>query len=78
MNALILTTDHDLKHKLQQLCATLSPPVELVLDMPGVLRLDPVAMTPPDLIFFDARGEQREVIAALERTAVRHPEAIIL
>jgi len=78
MNALILTTDHDLKHKLQQLCATLSPPVELVRDMPGMLRLDPVAMTSPDLIFFDARGEQREVIAALERTAVRHPEAIIL
>ena len=78
MNALILTTDPELKLKLQQLCATLSPPVELVRDMPGMLRLDPVAITAPDLIFFDARGDQREVIAALERTSVRHPEAIIV
>ncbi len=78
MNALMLTTDQELKLKLQQLCAALSPPITLLPDMPGMLRLDPVAITVPDLVFFDARGEQREVLASLERVSARHPEAMIV
>jgi hypothetical protein len=58
MNALMLTTDLELKTKLQQLCAAMSPPITLLPDMPGMLRLDPVAIAVPDLVFFDARGEQ--------------------
>lgn len=78
MNALMLTTDLELKLKLQQLCAAMSPPITLIRDMPGMLRLDPIAITVPDLVFFDARGEQREVIASLERISSRHPEAMIM
>jgi pilus assembly protein CpaE len=78
MNALMLTTDLELKLKLQQLCAAMSPPITLLPDMPGMLRLDPVAIAVPDLVFFDARGEQREVLASLERVSVRHPEAMIV
>jgi pilus assembly protein CpaE len=78
MNALMLTTDLELKTKLQQLCAAMSPPITLLPDMPGMLRLDPVAIAVPDLVFFDARGEQREVLASLERVSARHPEAMIV
>lgn len=78
MNALMLTTDMELKLKLQKLCAEISPPISLIRDMPGMLRLDPVAMTMPDLIFFDARGEQREIVASLERISARHQEAMII
>ncbi len=76
MNALMLTTDQDLKLKLQRLCAAMSPPITFVRDMPSMLRLDPVAMTAPDLVFFDARGEQREVVSSLERITERHPGAM--
>ena len=77
MNALMLTTDQDLKLKLQ-LCAAMSPPITLVRDMPGMLRLDPVAMTLPDLVFFDGRGEQGEVVASLERISARYQESMIV
>lgn len=78
MNALMLTTDLELKLKLQKLCAAMSPPIALVRDMPGMLRLDPVAMTLPDLVFFDGRGEQREVVASLERISARYQESMIV
>lgn len=78
MNALMLTTDLELKLKLQKLCAAMSPPITLVRDMPGMLRLDPVAMTLPDLVFFDGRGEQGEVVASLERISARYQESMIV
>lgn len=78
MNALILTTDQGLKQSLQRLCESLTPPINLVRDMPGMLRLDPVAMTAPNLVLFDARGEQSEAVASLERISERHPDAMIL
>jgi pilus assembly protein CpaE len=78
MNALILTTDQALKLGLQQLCASLTPPINLVKDMPGMLRLDPIAMTEPDLILFDARGNQAEVLSSLDRITDRHPLAVVL
>jgi pilus assembly protein CpaE len=78
MNALMLTTDLELKLKLQKLCAAMSPPITLVRDMPGMLRIDPVAMTLPDLVFFDGRGEQGEVVASLERISARYQESMIV
>ena len=78
MNALILTTDQALKLTLQRLCSSLTPPINLVKDMPGMLRLDPVAMSVPDLVLFDARGDQTEVLASLDRIADRHPDAMVL
>ncbi|MFM8246964.1 MAG: hypothetical protein ACKN9M_08445, partial [Burkholderiaceae bacterium] len=78
MNALILTTDQALKLGLQQLCASLTPPINLVKDMPGMLRLDPIVMTEPDLIMFDARGNHAEVLSSLDRITDRHPLAVVL
>ena len=43
-----------------------------------MLRLDPIAMAIPDLIFFDARGEQHEIVDSLERISARHQEAMII
>jgi pilus assembly protein CpaE len=78
MNALVVSADTELKATIQRLCASRIPAITIVRDMPGMPRLDPVTTVVPDFIFFDARGEQQDALASLERVAARYPQAMIV
>jgi pilus assembly protein CpaE len=78
MNALVVSTDQELKATIQQWCASRTQAITVVRDMPGMLHADPVPQQRPDLVFFDARGDQEHVLASLEHIATRHPQAMIV
>lgn len=78
MNALVVSPDLELKATIQKLCASRMLSIDVVRDMPGMPRLDPVTHERPDLLFFDARGDKQDVLQQLERTAMRYPQAMIV
>lgn len=78
MNALVVSTDQELKATIQRLCASKMPAIEVMRDMPGMPRLDPVTPQRPDLVFFDARGDQQAVLQSLQHLAERYSQAMIV
>lgn len=79
MNAIIVTTDADLRKTIEQCCASHQPVLNVVSEFPGMNpKVGAIATVHPSLIFFDAQGEEAEVLSLLENTAAKYPQAAIL
>jgi pilus assembly protein CpaE len=79
VNAIIVTTDADLRKTIEQCCASHQPVLNVVSEFPGMNpKVGAIATVHPSLIFFDAQGEEAEVLSLLENTAAKYPQAAIL
>lgn len=79
MNALIVSQDTEAKAVIQRLCAKRTPPIMVTKELPPIPGADgALALAIPGMIFFDARGETRDVLGRLEQLTVRYPKAMVL
>ncbi len=78
MNALVVTADNELKAAIHRFCTARTPAITVIRNLPGMLRLDPVAQVRPDLIFFDASGDKSEVMQSLENLVARYSQAMVI
>lgn len=79
MKALILTNDAELKSRLTRLLSNRVPSVGVAAAVPGMLPdAVPVTAIKPDLVFFEADGDEEQRVAQLERAAKRYPQVPIV
>ena len=79
MNAIIVTKDADLRKVIGQCCASHLPVINIVSEFPGMNpKVGSIATVHPSLIFFDAQGDEKEVLGLLESTASKYPQAAML
>ena len=79
MNAIIVTKDADLRKVITQCCASHQPAIHIVTEFPGMNpKIGAIAAVHPSLVFFDAQGDETEVLALLQNTTTKYPRAAIL
>ncbi len=79
MNAIIVSRDANLRKTITQYCASHHPAIHIVSEFPGMnSKIGAIATVQPGLVFFDAQGEEKEVLPLLENTATKYPQAAIL
>jgi pilus assembly protein CpaE len=79
VNAIVVTKDVDLRKAITQCCDSHQPALHIVSEFPGMnLKIGTIATVHPSLVFFDAQGEEKEVLQLLETTAKKYPQAAIL
>ena len=79
MNAIIVTKDADLRKTIARCCDSHQPTIHIVSEFPGMNpKVGAIATENPSLVFFDAQGEEKEVLQLLETTVAKYPQAAIL
>jgi pilus assembly protein CpaE len=79
VNAVIVTKDADLRKAVMQYCASHQPEIHIVSEFPGMNpKVGAIAAVHPSLVFFDAQGDEKEVLNLLQNTTTKYPQAAIL
>lgn len=79
MNAIIVTNDTELRKAVEKCCASHQPVIHIVSEFPGMNpKIGSIATAHPGLIFFDAQGNEDDVLRMLEHTTAKYPQAVIV
>lgn len=78
MNAIIVTKDAELRKTIVRYCAIHNPVIHVVSEFPGMnQKIGSIAAVHPDLVFFDAQGNESEILSLLENTVSKYPQSAI-
>jgi len=78
VNAIIVTKDVELRKAVAQCCASHQPIIHVVSEFPGMNpNVGVIATVQPSLVFFDAQGDEKEILPLLKNTAAKYPQAAI-